>query len=94
MDIEMTCGFVCRQVGANVGRLREERAISQASLARMVGVNRPNLNKFENGKQNVSLDYLVKIAEGLDVPVVEFFSGLEGDSPGKIAEARSYQPSA
>lgn len=85
MDTEATCEFVCREVGATVGRLRAERNISQAELARMIEVNRPNLNKFENGRQNVSLDYLVKIADGLDVPLIEFFSGLEGASPSKIA---------
>ena len=88
MDIEMTCEFVCREVGANVGRLRNERDISQAQLARMIGVNRPNLCNFENGRQNVSIDYLVKIAEGLDVPLVEFFAGLENARPSECAAVR------
>lgn len=73
-------------IGANAGRLRSERRISQSELARMLEVNRSHINQFEAGKQNVSIDYLVKIADGLDVSVVEFFSGLGGASPRRIGE--------
>lgn len=52
----------------------------------MLEVNRSHINQFEAGKQNVSIDYLVKIADGLDVSVVEFFSGLGGASPRRIVE--------
>lgn len=77
--------FVRKTVGANVARLRAERGISQSGLARMVEMNRSYINQFESGKQNISVDYLVKLADGLDVPVAEFFSGLGGLSPSKLA---------
>lgn len=78
--------YVRKVIGANAGRLRSERRISQSELARMLEVNRSHINQFEAGKQNVSIDYLVKIADGLDVSVVEFFSGLGGASPRRIVE--------
>lgn len=52
----------------------------------MLQVNRSHINQFEAGRQNVSIDYLVKIADGLDVSVVESFSGLGGASPRRIVE--------
>lgn len=86
MKTEAVNIFVRRTVGANAARLREARGISQAALARMVEVNRSHVNQFEAGKQNISVDYLVKLADGLDVPVAEFFSGLEGSSPSRLVE--------
>lgn len=77
MKRDETCEYVCKKVGENIGRLREEHEVSQAELARRIEVSRPNLNKVESGNQNFSLDYLVLIANGLDIPVIEFFSGLE-----------------
>lgn len=85
MDVNEVNIYVRRTVGANVARLREERGVSQAALARMVEVNRPFVNQFEGGKTNISIDYLVKLADGLDVPMAEFFSGLEGSSPSDLA---------
>lgn len=86
MKTEAVNIFVRRAVGANAARLREARGITQSGLARMVDANRSYVNQFEAGKQNISVDYLVKLADGLDVPMAEFFSGLEGSSPSKLVE--------
>lgn len=86
MKKDETCAFVCKKVGENIGRLREQHEVSQAELARRIDVSRPNLSKVESGNQNFSLDYLVLIANGLDIPVIEFFSGLEGESPRRLCE--------
>ena len=86
MKRDETCEYVCKKVGENIGRLREEHEVSQAELARRIEVSRPNLNKVESGNQNFSLDYLVLLANGLDIPVIEFFSGVEKDSPRVILE--------
>ncbi|MDO4437376.1 MAG: helix-turn-helix transcriptional regulator [Coriobacteriaceae bacterium] len=88
MKRDETCEYVCKKVGENIGRLREEHKVSQAELARRIEVSRPNLNKVESGNQNFSLDYLVLIANGLDIPIVEFFSGLEKESPRKLVAKR------
>ena len=32
------------------------------------------------------VEWLCKLADGLDVPMVEFFSGLESSAPGKIGK--------
>lgn len=58
---------------------------SQTFAAERSGIDRSALNKFEVGKFNPSLEWLCKLADGLDVPVVEFFSGLEDARPSECA---------
>lgn len=72
-------------VGVNAGRIRVQRGYSQTFAAERSGIDRSALNKFEVGKFNPSLEWLCKLADGLDVPVVEFFSGLEDAHPSECA---------
>lgn len=72
-------------VGVNAGRIRVQRGYSQTFAAERSGIDRSALNKFEVGKFNPSLEWLCKLADGLDVPVVEFFSGLEDARPSECA---------
>ena len=76
-----------RTLGVNAARIRAERGQSQLFVADRSGVDRSALNKFESGKYNPSVEWLCKLADGLDVPVVEFFSGLESSAPGKIGKS-------
>lgn len=89
METAATDIFVRQVIGTNMGRLRSERNISQSKLAQMIEMNRAHLNQIEGGKQNFSMDKLVKIADGLDVPLTEFFAGLEDASPSRIAADKS-----
>ena len=75
-----------RTLGVNAARIRAQRGQSQSFAADRAGVDRSALNKFESGKYNPSVDWLCKLADGLEVPVVEFFSGLESSAPGKIGK--------
>lgn len=75
-----------RTLGVNAARIRAERGQSQLFVADRSGVDRSALNKFESGKYNPSAGWLCKLADGLDVPVVKFFSGLESSAPGKIGK--------
>lgn len=75
-----------RTLGVNAAQIRAQRGQSQLFVADRSGVDRSALNKFESGKYNPSVEWLCKLADGLDVPVVEFFSGLESSAPGKIGK--------
>ena len=86
MDTGDACKFVRARVGSNVGRLCHEKRLSQSKLAAMTGVDRSHLNQLIGGKHNVSLDKLVKIADGLGVPLTDLFFGLEGASPRCLVE--------
>ena len=85
MDNEHVCTYIRRHVGETVEALRIQRGLSQATLASMVGIDRSHLNQFIKGHHNMSLDLLVKIADGLDVPLTELFSGLEPLPPYQLA---------
>lgn len=78
-----------KRIGCNAACIRRQKDRSQAFVADRAGVDRSALNKFESGKYNPSVEWLCKLADGLDVPVVEFFSGLEGATPSDIVKAGS-----
>ena len=59
---------------------------SQNQLAQMVGINRTYLSNIENGNNNFTIDYLIKIANGYDVPITFFFAGMENDPPRKLTK--------
>ena len=86
MDTGETCRFVRARVGDNVGALCRDQGLSQSRLAAMVGIDRSHLHQLIGGKSNVSLDVLVKIADGLDVPLTDLFFGLDGASPRCLVE--------
>ncbi|MBD5556270.1 MAG: helix-turn-helix transcriptional regulator [Roseburia sp.] len=44
---------------------RKAQDITQEVLAERVGTKKSNISRFESGKYNPSLDFLVKIAESL-----------------------------
>ncbi len=47
----------------------EEEGVSQGEVARRIGSARPNINKVMRGKDAVSIDFLLKIAESLGLDV-------------------------
>jgi transcriptional regulator with XRE-family HTH domain len=58
-------------------RLREVRleiGLSQEQLAHKAGLDRGYVNSVENGKRNVSLVNIVRIAKALGVSAAKFFS--------------------
>lgn len=77
--------FVRTTVGRTIARLCAERDLNQTQLAAMILVDRSHLNRLINGKQNFTLNMLVKIANGLDVPLSTLFAGLEEMPPLKLA---------
>ena len=81
MDTGEACKLVRTRVGKNVDRLLDAKGLSQSKLAAMIGVDRSHLNQLIGGKSNVTLDVLVKIADGLDVPLTDLFYGLDGAAP-------------
>jgi transcriptional regulator with XRE-family HTH domain len=45
--------------------LRKEQGMTQEQLAELVGTRKSNISRLESGRYNPSLDFLVKIADGL-----------------------------
>ena len=64
------------QFGLRVKTLREERGLTQYTLAPLAGVSRTYLADVERGARNVSLETIGKIAEGLGVTLEELMRGM------------------
>jgi len=66
-----------RQILARtVRQLRQAQGFSQESFADHVGLHRTYMGDIERGKRNVSLDNIVKIARGLQIPVSRLLEGI------------------
>lgn len=89
MKTDGACVSIYRTIIVNAARIRTEKGGDQSFVADFAGVDRSALNKFESGKYNPSVEWLCKLADGLDVPVIEFFAGLEGSAPGNFGKAKA-----
>jgi transcriptional regulator with XRE-family HTH domain len=54
------------KVGETLKEMREKKGYSQDELAEVMNVNRSTISKIENGKFNLSVDYLSKFSWFLD----------------------------
>lgn len=63
------------RVGERLRQLREERALSQAELARRAGTSTSQVNAVERGERAPTVGTLERLASALRVPVTEFFVG-------------------
>ena len=60
-------------VGLRIRALRKARHLTLRRFGLMIGMDRTYLSGVENGKRNPTVDTLSKIADGLDVPLIELF---------------------
>lgn len=90
MKHDDTSKLVRQVIAHNVRKLRKRTGQSQVKFAKMVSINRSYISQIENGKMNVSVDILVKIADGLDVPLASLLKGLEGAPPCKLPKDTVY----
>jgi DNA-binding XRE family transcriptional regulator len=50
------------KIGDTIKSIREKKGYSQDELAEIMNVNRSTISKIENGKFNLSIDYLSKFS--------------------------------
>jgi transcriptional regulator with XRE-family HTH domain len=60
-----------KQFGSHLRQLRLDRSLTQEELAAKAGFSRSYYAEIENGKRNVSLLNLHKLARCLEVPLPE-----------------------
>jgi len=63
--------------GHAVATLRKEKGYSQERFALEAGIARKYMSDIENGKRNVSLDVISRIAEKLGISLSELFAEYE-----------------
>lgn len=65
--------MIRKKLGQRIKSLRKERSISQEELADIAGLDRTYINSVENGKRNISIVNIEKIARALGVSLKDFF---------------------
>jgi transcriptional regulator with XRE-family HTH domain len=60
-------------IGSRLRGLRKERGLTQAELARQIGIQQSDLSRMEQGEYRVSLDNLFKILGVFDLDLADFF---------------------
>jgi len=66
MDIRMS-------VGNKIKDFRKKQDLSQDKLAKLSGLDRTYINSVENGRRNISIVNLEKIAIALNVKITKIF---------------------
>lgn len=67
-------------MGETIKRLRKERGMSQTDLGNVIGLQKAQISKIENGVAGTSLDNIVMIFKVLGAIKVKFQYELELDS--------------
>lgn len=63
-----------RIIGNRIKEIRIERTyLSQEELAIKLGYDRTYMSRVESGRQNITVETLIKICEGLEISLKEFF---------------------
>ena len=62
------------KIGLRVKQLRKKAGLSQEALALKAGIDRTYVNSVENGKRNVSIININKIATALNTSLANFFN--------------------
>jgi DNA-binding XRE family transcriptional regulator len=60
-----------REIGKTIRKVREERGLSQAQLARASGMMRANISRIEAARHSPTLESLERIAKTLKVPLAD-----------------------
>lgn len=63
--------------GKRVRKLRTSAGISQDKFALAIGMDRTYLASVENGKRNISIENINKIAKGLNITLEKLFKEIE-----------------
>lgn len=65
-------------VGRNIKRIRKAKGLTQVQLADLVQYNEGTIANIENNSyQTFSLEFIYVLSKKIDVPIVEFFKGID-----------------
>ena len=78
-------------IGERIKQARKAKGISQKELGAILGCKQPNLAQYENGKRNMNVNSLLKIAEALHVPASSLIDEPKPTTSTDHTEARLNQ---
>jgi transcriptional regulator with XRE-family HTH domain len=70
-------------VGERLKILRTKEQLSQANIAKLVGINQPSINRYERNLTSPPLDYLLWYADYFDVSL-DYIFGRTDEPKGKL----------
>jgi transcriptional regulator with XRE-family HTH domain len=65
---------VLRELGLRIREVRRTKGLTQEQAAEALGMLAPNYARIEQGRANVTVDTLVRVANALGVPVGKLFT--------------------
>ena len=71
------CMELLEKISTEIKRLRKQKGLSQESLAFKIDIDRKYASLIEKGNTNLSVSYLKKVCEGLDIKLSDFFKNIE-----------------
>jgi transcriptional regulator with XRE-family HTH domain len=86
---ERVAGDVDRKLGERVRARRLEISMSQERLADLLGVTFQQVQKYEKGINRIAASRLLDCARALEMPVADFFEGLDRTRSAGKEEART-----
>ena len=65
--------WILKQFGKKVYHYRKKKKLSQEKLAELADIHRTYIGQIENGKRNIALKNVAKIAKALGVSIRDLF---------------------
>ena len=72
-----------QMIGARIKEIRSKRGITQDQLSERMEINPKYLSSIERGKENPTLNTLIKLSRSLEVGLDEVFGFVEIEDPDK-----------
>ena len=63
--------------GARVRQLRKEKGYTQDDLGARMDMDRAHVSRLESGQWMPTLEMMIRVAKGLDLPLADLVAGLE-----------------
>ena len=68
--------MIKERIGVQIKNLRKKSGLSQEKFALKIGMDRTYFASVENGKRNISIINLEKIAKGFNMSLAELFENM------------------
>jgi len=60
---------ISKQLGQNIKQIRLRRKMTQGDICRKLDMDRSYMSAIENGKKNITIQQLERLAQALDISV-------------------------
>lgn len=74
--MEFCEGMIIKDFGKRIRELRQKIGLSQEKFSLKIGMDRTYYASVENGKRNISIINIKKIADGLSISLSDLFKDL------------------